>query len=67
MYEVGEKRTFELANSMIFTGTIVEINGLHIRIKTIRHEDINFKISDVQFSKLLGAERNGRNDKELKT
>lgn len=67
MYEVGEKRTFELANSMIFTGTIVEINGLHIRIKTIRHEDVNFKISDVQFSKLLGAERNGRNDKESKT
>ncbi len=64
MYEVGEKRTFELANSMIFTGTIVEINGLHIRIKTIRHEDVNFKISDVQFSKLLGAERNGRNDKK---
>ena len=63
MYKVGEKRTFELSNSMVFTGTIVEISGIHIRILTIRKEDINIKISDVQFSKLLGVERNGRNDK----
>lgn len=65
MYAVGESRTFELSNSMIFTGRIVEIDETHIRVKTIRDEDVNFKISDVQFSKLLGVERNG-NDKKLK-
>ena len=59
MYEIGEKRKFEMPNSIFYTGMIVEKEGNQLRIETQRGEDLTINISRIVQSKLLGEDRDG--------
>ena len=62
MYEIGEKRKFEMPNSIYYTGTILEKEGNQIRIRTERGENLTLNISKIVQTKLLGEESNGAKD-----
>lgn len=64
MYEVGEKRKFEMpklpnGKSIYYTATIVEKEGNQLRLRTERGEDLTINLSAIVQSKLLGEDRNG--------
>ena len=57
MYEIGEKRKFEMPNSIFYTGTIVEKVGTQLLIKTERGEDLTINLNSIVQSKRIGADR----------
>ncbi len=59
MYEIGEKRKFEMPGSIFYTGTIMEKDGTQLLIHTERGEDLTINCNSIIQSKLLGEDSRG--------